>query len=221
MDTEHTVVNSEAPNSFEKWKSFVLGQTKNNDTLPFSYKDPQHKQASAAVSGSRNGWLHFPTWAGEQFGFGGEQSWWETLGLTRTQRYFSFGICILVALLLFSISLMYLPFVMIRPSKFIIPYSMASAIVFVSFGFLQGFITYGNHLTSKDRYPYTLVFVGSTIMTLYSALYIQRYLVTVVCILAQMACFAFYIISYVPGGQTGISYLTSTVGTSIKSRIVS
>lgn len=201
-------------NTFETWKKFVLGQAGRGDSsLPFTYKDSAHTQ-TASVPGARNGWLEFPTWASGSLGFGGNDSstsWWETLGLTRMQRYIGFGVCIAASTLLFMMSMMYLPLAVLRPAKFAAPYCLASLLVFGSFGFLQGFITYGRHLVSRDRLPFTLLFFGTTVMTLYSATQNLGYILTVVSVLAQLVCLVIYVVSYVPGGQSGITLMSSMV----------
>lgn len=209
-------------NTFETWKKFVLGQAGRGDSsLPFTYKDSAHTQTTGAP-GSRNGWLEFPTWASSSLGFGGNDSssssWWETLGLTRMQRYIAFGVCIAASTLLFMMSMMYLPLAVIRPAKFAAPYCLASLLVFGSFGFLQGFITYGRHLVSRDRLPFTMLFFGTTTMTLYSATHSLGYILTVVSVLAQLVCLVMYVISYVPGGQSGITFMSSMVGSSLRSQ---
>lgn len=208
-------------NTFESWKKFVLGQNKSSEiSLPFAYKDSNHSQTSA--SGAQNAWLKFPSWANQSLGFGtsseANNSWWEYLGLNRTQRYIGFAICIGGATILFMLSMMYLPFAMIRPSKFAAPYCFASLLVFSSFGFIHGFVSYGHHLVSKDRLPFTLLFIGTTIMTLYSATKNLGYILTVISVLAQLVCLIVYVVSYIPGGQSGITFMSTVVGSTIRSR---
>lgn len=221
--TEHSDKNiNNNENTFETWKKFVLGQTGRGDgSLPFSYKDSLHTQTSA--TGARSGgWLEFPTWAGSSLGFGGlnssSTSWWESLGLTRIQRYIGFGLCVVASALLFMMSMLYLPLAVLRPAKFAAPYCLASLLVFGSVGFLQGFVTYGRHLISRDRLPFTLLFFGTTVMTLYSATQNLGYILTIISVLAQLICLVIYIVSYVPGGQSGISFMSSVVGSSLRSQ---
>lgn len=208
--------------SFEAWKKFVLGQAGGSDgALPFSYKDPSHTQ-TAPPPGTRSGWLEFPAWASSGLGFGagetGSSSWWETLGMTRTQRYVAFGICMAGAAVLFMLSMVALPLAMFKPSKFAAPYCLASLFVFISFGFLHGFVSYLRHLFSRERFAYTALFFGTTLLTLYSAMSNLGYIVTVLSILAQLVCLVVYVLSYVPGGQSGISLMSTVVGSSIRSR---
>lgn len=83
--------------------------------------------------------------------------------------------------------------------------------LFISFGFLHGFGSYGRHLISRERWPFTAFFFGSTLATLYVAYGIQFYPVTLVfAVLQGIASFS-YVISYLPGGSTGLSFIGSTI----------
>lgn len=55
-------------------------------------------------------------------------------------------------------------------------------------------------------------------MTLYSATQNLGYILTVVSVLAQLVCLVMYVVSYVPGGQSGITMMSSVVGSSLRSQ---
>lgn len=197
-----------------------------NDTLPFSYADPAHTKTGSSGSA----WL--PTFLTSSPLLNGSgspslatstpltatQEWLETMGLTRTQRYTAFGICIAAAVFLFFLAMFHLPFVVIRPGKFVVPYCMGSMFILVSFGFLHGFVSYSKHLLSKKKIVYSAWFIMATIGTLYAALSLKSYIFTVIMALIQMAGMLTFIISYVPGGSSGISFMSSMISSSIKSR---
>ncbi len=92
---------------------------------------------------------------------------------------------------------------------------MSNLFLFVSFGFLHGFGSYGRHLVSKERLPFTVFFFGSTLATLYVAYGIGFYPVTLVFAVIQGIASFSYIISYLPGGQTGLSFIGSTIRSKI------
>lgn len=146
------------------------------------------------------------------------QQWMETMGLSRTQRYMAFGICIAASLLLFLLAMFHLPLVVLRPARFVVPYCMASLFILVSFGFLHGFVSYSRHLFSRSKLPYSLWFMLSTLATLYSALSLHSYVLTVLMALVQMAAMMVFVVSYVPGGSSGITIMSNMIGSSIKSR---
>ena len=193
------------------------------DTLPFSYADASHTKTSTAS------WL--PTFiTSSPLMSGGTpslatstpltatQEWLETMGLTRTQRYSAFAISIVAAIFLLFLALLHLPFVVIRPSKFVVPYCMGSMFILVSFGFLHGFVSYSKHLMSRKKVVYSAWFFLATLATLYSALSLKSYILTVLMALIQMVGMLTFIISYVPGGPSGISFMSSMISSSIKSR---
>lgn len=205
--------------------------SKGGDTLPFAYTDTSHTKTSAnpQAKPATSSWL--PTFVTSSPLLNGAspslatstpltatQEWLETLGLTRTQRYTAFGICIVAAIFLFFLAMFHLPFVVIRPAKFVVPYCMGSMFILVSFGFLHGFVSYSKHLMSKKKIVYSIWFIMATIATLHVALSLKSYILTVIMALVQMAGMLTFIISYVPGGSSGISFMSSMVTSSIKSR---
>lgn len=220
--------------SDEQTKSMFSGLTSvfssnKNDTLPFSYADPSHTKTTSAPSGNNKTWL--PSFLNASpFLAGGSpslatstplsptQEWLETMGMTRTQRYTAFGICLAAAVFLFLLSMLHLPFVVIRPGKFVVPYCMGSMFILVSFGFLHGFVTYWKHLLSPKKAAYSAWFILATFGTLYSALSLKSYLLTVLMSFIQMAGMITFMVSYVPGGSSGISFMSSMISSSIKSR---
>jgi hypothetical protein len=196
-----------------------------NDTLPFAYADAAHQQTTAAnPSTSSSSWL--PTFLtsngtpslATSTTLSPTQQWIETFGLTRVQRYTAFAICIVAAVFLFFLAMFHLPFVVIRPAKFVVPYCMGSMFILVSFGFLHGFVSYSKHLLSPKKVVYSAWFSLATLGTLYAALSLKSYILTVVMALIQMAGMLTFIISYVPGGSSGISFMSTMIGSSIKSR---
>lgn len=219
----------------EKSKGVLSGLTgmfssNKSDTLPFSYTDPSHTKTSANVNVNLNSansaWLPSfltsspmttPSLA-TSTPLTATQEWIETFGLSRSQRYTAFAICIAAAIFLFFLAMFYLPFVVIRPAKFVVPYCMGSMFILVSFGFLHGFVSYSKHLLSPKKAIYSAWFLISTFSTLYAALNLKSYILTVIMAFIQMAGMLTFIVSYVPGGSSGISFMSTMISSSIKSR---
>lgn len=218
---------------FSGLSSVFSGKNSNNDTLPFSYSDAAHTKTSAkppsSSQGGANTWLpsfltSSPLLSGASPSLAtstpltATQEWIETFGLTRTQRYTAFAICICAAVFLFFLAIFHLPFVVIRPGKFVVPYCMGSMFILVSFGFLHGFVSYFKHLLSQKKAAYSAWFILATFGTLYSALSLKSYILTVAMAFIQMAGMITFIVSYVPGGSSGISFMSSMISSSIKTR---
>ena len=223
---------SETTSMFSGLSSVFNGKSSNKDTLPFSYADPAHTKTTSTPSGNSNSggnWLPSflnasPLLSGASPSLAtstpltATQEWLETMGLTRSQRYTAFAICVCAAVFLFFLAMFHLPFVVIRPGKFVVPYCMGSMFILVSFGFLHGFVSYWKHLLSKKKVAYSAWFILATFGTLYSALSLKSYILTVAMSLIQMAGMITFIVSYIPGGSSGISFMSSMISSSIKSR---
>lgn len=188
--------------------------------LPFSYADAAHtKPAPAPKNASGSGWM--PAWlrssgnANNAFPSSAasssysSSSWWDTLGLTRMQRYTAFAICWLAALLLFFLAILHLPVSVLNPRKFVVPYCLASLLVAFSFGFIHGFVSYFGHLVAPDRRWMSLAFYGCTAITLYVATIRESYILTAAFAFIHGITMAAYVISYLPGGRAGLSTMAS------------
>jgi hypothetical protein len=87
-------------NPLSNLKNYVLGSGATTNTgLPFAYKDPQH----TSTASNDTPFMSWPTWAS----LSTQTPWYETLGLSRTQRYAAFGLCIAAASLLLMIVLLF------------------------------------------------------------------------------------------------------------------
>jgi hypothetical protein len=64
------------------------------------------------------------------------------------------------------------------------------------------------HLLAKERLPFTSVYLLTLFGTLYCALALQSYVLTVLAATGQCAALVWFTVSYVPGGQTGIAFFT-------------
>lgn len=185
-----------------------VGWKNREEQLPYAFKDAQHSATSPPGSNGttpsgNSAFLSWPAWASA------EAPWYETLGLSRTQRYVACGIFWLGAAALFLMAFMFMPIALISPGKFVIPYCFGSLLIFVSLGFLQGFGSYFRHLFSRDRWIFSVSFLGTTLATLLVALFVRSYLLTIPLAIIQFIVMIAFIISYLPGGATGVSALTS------------
>lgn len=90
---------SDKPNPLANLKNYVWGNNNSNGTtetggLPFAYKDAQH--TTTTENPSSGAFMSWPTWAT----LSTQTPWYETMGLSRTQRYIAFSICVAAAILL-------------------------------------------------------------------------------------------------------------------------
>ena len=100
----------------------------------------------------------------------------------------------------------YIPVIVLKARKFALMFSLGSLFTMGSFSFLWGPCNHLQHLFSKDRLPFTSVYLGTLTATLYFALGLQSYMLTSVAAVGQMIALLWFVISYIPGGQTGMKF---------------
>ena len=126
--------------------------------------------------------------------------------LTKKQRIFGFVTCLSLGLFFFSFATMYIPVIVLKARKFALMFSLGSLFTLGSFSFLWGPCNHLTHLFSKERLPFTSVYLGTLSATLYFALALQSYVLTSVAAVGQVIALVWFVISYIPGGQTGMKF---------------
>lgn len=137
-----------------------------------------------------------------------EEGWF---ALSRWDRLLIFGACNLGALACFVICFALFPVLSLKPRKFVILWTLGSTLFLCSFAAMMGPLAYAQHLLSTPRLPFTAAYFGSIGMTLYFAIGLQSTLLTLLCAIIQLACLAWYLISYFPMGSSGLR-LAGTFG---------
>nr|CAD7456632.1 unnamed protein product [Timema tahoe] len=89
----------------------------------------------------------------------------------------------------------------------------------VDFSFLWGPINHLKHLFSRERLPFTAAYFGSLVATLYFALSVQSTPLTVLFAVAQVMALLWFLISYIPGGQTGLAFFTRLCSSAVTSTV--
>jgi len=128
--------------------------------------------------------------------------------LSRTQRIIGFISFVLMGLLCFTLSSFYIPVLIFKARKFALLFTLGSLFIVLSFSVLWGPMSHLKHLFSKERLPFTLTYFGSLITTLYFALKVQSALWTSLFAVIQVIALIWYVVSYLPGGQTGLMFVT-------------
>jgi len=144
---------------------------------------------------------------------------WLSFTLSRKERIIGFFILLGLGILFFALSSFYIPVLMLFPRKFSIFFTLGSVFSFASLSLLWGFSSFLRHLISPERLPFTGMYLGSLVATLYFAIGLQSYIFTIVGIVFQVISLLSFVVSYLPGGVAGIKYLvqmiTSSVGRSL------
>lgn len=128
--------------------------------------------------------------------------------LSKKQRILGFVMFLLMGTFCFSMASLYIPVMIIRPKKFATLYTLGSLFAISSFSFLWGPMNHIKHLFSVPRLPFTTAYIGTILATLYFSLWVKSTILTVVCAICQVITLVWYIVSYIPGGQTGLKFFS-------------
>lgn len=132
-----------------------------------------------------------------------EEGWF---ALSRWDRLLIFGGLNLAAVALFVVCFTLFPILSLKPRKFAILWSMASALFLGSWAVLMGPMIYAKHLLSQERLPFTATYFGSIGLTLWFAVGLQSTILTLISSIVQIVALIWYLVSYFPMGSTGLRF---------------
>ncbi|KAG6502115.1 protein transport protein SFT2-like [Zingiber officinale] len=110
---------------------------------------------------------------------------------------------------------MFLPVMVLMPQKFALCFTFGCALIIGSFFALRGPKNQLSHMCSKERLPFTALFIGSMVGTIYVSMVLHSYILSVLFSVIQVLALTYYSISYFPGGSTGLKFLSSTLTSSL------
>ncbi|KAI4306251.1 hypothetical protein L6164_029544 [Bauhinia variegata] len=110
---------------------------------------------------------------------------------------------------------LFLPVMVVVPQKFAICFTLGCGFIIGSFFALKGPKNQLAHMSSKERLPFTLGFIGSMVGTIYVSMVLHSYILSVVFSVIQVLALGYYVMSYFPGGSSGMKFLTSALTSSI------
>jgi len=139
--------------------------------------------------------------------------------MSKKQRILGFVTSLVLGLICFGLSSAYVPLLLFKARKFSLLFSLGSVFTMASFSFLWGPWNHVTHLFSKERLPFTLVYLSTLTATLYFAMGMQSTVLTTVAAVCQLVALAWFVISYIPGGQTGLKYMTKMCSSICRSTV--
>ncbi|XP_072036248.1 uncharacterized protein [Amphiura filiformis] len=139
--------------------------------------------------------------------------------LSKRQRILGFMMCLLAGAICFAMALSIAPFIVVRARKFALLYSLGSLFTISSFSLLWGPWHHVKHLCSSQRLPFTAIYFGTMFATLYFAMVKKVMILTIVCAIFQIIALFWYIVSYIPGGQTGLKFFTKIFSSAAKTTL--
>ncbi|XP_002129097.2 uncharacterized protein LOC100183260 [Ciona intestinalis] len=128
--------------------------------------------------------------------------------LSKTQRLLGFGGCLAGGVFCFSLASVYIPVLLFKARKFALLYSLGSLFLINSFSFLWGPWNHMKHLMSKERLPFTFSYFISLFATLYFSMGMKSSSLTIIAAIIQVVALLWYLVSYIPGGQTGLKFIS-------------
>lgn len=150
---------------------------------------------------SANGYVRLPTHGGDLPAQLPAQSRGEEealFNLSRWDRMIVFAMLVVGSAACFFLAFFFLPILALRPRKFVTLWTVGSLLFISSFAALQGPMTYGKHLLSGPRLPFTATYFGSMGLTLYFSIGLNSTILTIISAAAQMVALLWYLVSYFP-----------------------
>ena len=127
------------------------------------------------------------------------------------KSYTIFFIVISVGTGLLCLSLIFLPLVLISPQKFVSLFSLGASVILLSFIFIYGTKDYCFQLFSSSRAFVSVLFIVSIFVGVYASFIKGFYLISLICAVFQLITLIVFTLSFIPGGQYGISMVWSMV----------
>lgn len=135
--------------------------------------------------------------------------------LTRKQRVLGFFMCLLFGAFCFIMAGFLAPFILLKARKFVLLYTMGSLFTIGSFSFLWGPTNHMKHLCSLGRLPFTAAYFGSMFATIYVAMFMKSTVLTAIFAVVQVLTLVWYLVSYIPGGTTGLKFFTKLFSSAV------
>lgn len=132
----------------------------------------------------------------------------------KSYKYFILLLVIGVSLTFFS--LMFLPLVIVSPTKFVSLFSLGSIIILCSFVFLHGTKEYFLMLFSKQRYVYSILYILSLGVGMYYAVINPYFIICLICAVIQVITLIIFTLSFIPGGGVGINFFLGLMWNPLK-----
>eukprot|EP00250_Pteridium_aquilinum_P001548 c11744_g1_i2 orf=325-849(-) len=120
--------------------------------------------------------------------------------LSRTQRLYGFGSCLLVGFFCSILSML----VFLHPVKFAVAFTFANLLYLGSTCFLIGPIQQFKMMLDPVRLVATIIYLCSMVLALVSALYLRFLLLAFVAVVVELLALIWYSLSYIPFARAAV-----------------
>ncbi|CAI9088159.1 OLC1v1022411C1 [Oldenlandia corymbosa var. corymbosa] len=203
---------SSSPSLLSDWNSYAASRSSETTTsslLPGFDIESAVRSANDSVSGTfssvTKGVRELP---------GSFQSATSNIPSGKSLMYFGLFLAAGVFFIFMAFAL-FLPVIVLLPQKFALCFTVGCGFIIGSFFALRGPKNQFSHMSSKERLPFTLGFIGSMMGTIYVSMVLHSYILSVLFSGLQVLALAYYAISYFPGGSTGLKFITSSLTSSV------
>ena len=132
------------------------------------------------------------------------------------KSYTNFFILLFIGLGLIGFSFFFLPMAILAPKKFVSLFSLGCIVTITSFIFYYGTFDFLLMLFKKDRRLITIGFLLSIGIGLYFSFNPTYYIISLICTGIQMVVMVMFILSFIPGGKSGINLIISMITSPFK-----
>ncbi len=116
------------------------------------------------------------------------------------------------AFFLFMAFFIFLPVIILSPSKFALAFTIGCCLVFSGFAALKGWRAQAAAMLARERLPFTAGYLGSVALTLYASIFMKSYLLSLLASGLQIVALLYYLTSYYPGGTDSVRWILSMFG---------
>lgn len=128
----------------------------------------------------------------------------EQAAMSYGDRFKGFAMLIVASACFFGLALFFLPTAVLFPGKFALSFTLGSVFFMASFAFLRGPVAHLTGMVSRERLPFSVAYVTSLCLTMYSCIVAKSYIMTLGSAIFQIAALMWYGASFLPGGRYGM-----------------
>jgi len=181
--------------------------TVNPTPIGASTPSPQQPKRHSGVMGYAKRGLDRATGSARSIASGAQQKTEEAAFFMNSDKLMYFSVLAGVGGFFIFLAFLFLPTIVFSPQKFALLFTMGSVCLIASLCVIRGFGPFVSHLMSKKKWPFSLAYLISLVLTLYASLFAGRYLLTFVSAIVQLISLFALLISYIPGGTRFLSYV--------------
>jgi len=134
------------------------------------------------------------------------------MGMGYRRRFQLFVCALLLSILFFGLAFMVgLPTLVLRPHKFAVSFTLGSLSFMGAFAMLKGPSAHLKSMITRERLPFSILYVGSMLMTLYACIGMRSYIFAVLFSALQITALTWYMVTFIPGGSAGMKHFFSAI----------